>query len=78
MYITITYYSTLWTLFQECQRSDSEDSESVFSIINAFDIPKFFYNEERKKFLPEEKNTAQGEIQYVPCASFKSSYMQFR
>lgn len=34
------------------QAADGRGSEKVFTIIDAFTIPKFAYNQERKKFLP--------------------------
>ncbi|XP_028707367.1 DNA polymerase epsilon subunit 2 isoform X4 [Macaca fascicularis] len=37
---------------QECSQSVDETIEHVFNIIGAFDIPRFVYNSERKKFLP--------------------------
>uniref|UniRef100_A0A8C0ZJQ1 DNA polymerase epsilon subunit n=1 Tax=Cyanistes caeruleus TaxID=156563 RepID=A0A8C0ZJQ1_CYACU len=37
---------------QECSRAADEAIENVFNIIGAFDIPRFIYNSERKKFLP--------------------------
>ncbi|XP_037839861.1 DNA polymerase epsilon subunit 2 isoform X3 [Chlorocebus sabaeus] len=36
----------------ECSQSVDETIEHVFNIIGAFDIPRFVYNSERKKFLP--------------------------
>nr|XP_030131166.3 DNA polymerase epsilon subunit 2 isoform X2 [Taeniopygia guttata] len=37
---------------QECSRAPDEAIENVFNIIGAFDIPRYIYNSERKKFLP--------------------------
>ncbi|XP_061424594.1 DNA polymerase epsilon subunit 2 isoform X2 [Lethenteron reissneri] len=37
---------------QECRSSSPEESENVFNIIGAFDIPRFIYNHERKKLIP--------------------------
>uniref|UniRef100_H0X8M5 DNA polymerase epsilon subunit n=1 Tax=Otolemur garnettii TaxID=30611 RepID=H0X8M5_OTOGA len=37
---------------QECSQSFDETIEHAFNIIGAFDIPRFVYNSERKKFLP--------------------------
>ncbi|XP_034289221.1 DNA polymerase epsilon subunit 2 [Pantherophis guttatus] len=36
----------------ECSRSIDETIEHIFNIIGAFDIPRYIYNSERKKFLP--------------------------
>ncbi|NXG14667.1 DPOE2 polymerase, partial [Grallaria varia] len=43
---------TVETAVQECSRAPDETIENVFSIIGAFDIPRYIYNSERKKFLP--------------------------
>nr|XP_019591612.1 PREDICTED: DNA polymerase epsilon subunit 2 isoform X2 [Rhinolophus sinicus] len=37
---------------QECSQSVDETIEHTFNIIGAFDIPRFVYSSERKKFLP--------------------------
>ncbi|XP_033621054.1 DNA polymerase epsilon subunit 2 isoform X4 [Fukomys damarensis] len=37
---------------QECSQSADETIEHIFNIIGAFDVPRFVYNSERKKFLP--------------------------
>ncbi|XP_060475752.2 DNA polymerase epsilon subunit 2 isoform X4 [Panthera onca] len=37
---------------QECSQSVDETMEHIFNIIGAFDIPRFVYSSERKKFLP--------------------------
>ncbi|XP_014792308.1 PREDICTED: DNA polymerase epsilon subunit 2 [Calidris pugnax] len=37
---------------QECSQASDETIENVFNIIGAFDIPRYIYNSERKKFLP--------------------------
>ncbi|NXP56643.1 DPOE2 polymerase, partial [Heliornis fulica] len=37
---------------QECSQASDETIEHVFNIIGAFDIPRYVYNSERKKFLP--------------------------
>ncbi|XP_033014738.1 DNA polymerase epsilon subunit 2 isoform X1 [Lacerta agilis] len=37
---------------QECSQSLDETMEHIFNIIGAFDIPRYVYNSERKKFLP--------------------------
>ncbi|XP_030070184.1 DNA polymerase epsilon subunit 2 [Microcaecilia unicolor] len=44
--------STVEGAVQECSRSCDETIEHVFNIIGAFDIPRYVYNSERKKFLP--------------------------
>lgn len=40
---------------QVCLHSGYDHNETVFSVINAFDFPKFFYNPERKLYLPSPK-----------------------
>uniref|UniRef100_A0A8D0G7S3 DNA polymerase epsilon subunit n=1 Tax=Sphenodon punctatus TaxID=8508 RepID=A0A8D0G7S3_SPHPU len=37
---------------QECSQGLDETIEHIFNIIGAFDIPRYVYNSERKKFLP--------------------------
>uniref|UniRef100_A0A8C5QHH1 DNA polymerase epsilon subunit n=1 Tax=Leptobrachium leishanense TaxID=445787 RepID=A0A8C5QHH1_9ANUR len=44
--------SNVETAVQECSRSCDETIEHIFNIIGAYDIPRFVYNSERKKFLP--------------------------
>uniref|UniRef100_A0A670HJR7 DNA polymerase epsilon subunit n=1 Tax=Podarcis muralis TaxID=64176 RepID=A0A670HJR7_PODMU len=36
----------------ECSQSPDETMEHIFNIIGAYDIPRYVYNSERKKFLP--------------------------
>lgn len=44
------------TLFsQENCNAGLEDGETIFSVINAFDIPKYKYDNERKKYFIEDK-----------------------
>ncbi|KAK0046882.1 DNA polymerase epsilon subunit 2-like isoform X1 [Biomphalaria pfeifferi] len=38
---------------QECNAEQENDKESIFSVIDAFSIPRFKYSKERKKFIPE-------------------------
>uniref|UniRef100_A0A8C6J940 DNA polymerase epsilon subunit n=1 Tax=Melopsittacus undulatus TaxID=13146 RepID=A0A8C6J940_MELUD len=44
--------STVEVAVQECSQASDETIENVFNIIGAFDIPRYIYNSERKKFLP--------------------------
>ncbi|TSW08324.1 DNA polymerase epsilon subunit 2 [Bagarius yarrelli] len=37
---------------QDCSQSCDETIDNVFNIIGAFDVPKFIYSTERKKFVP--------------------------
>uniref|UniRef100_A0A8B9F9R5 DNA polymerase epsilon subunit n=1 Tax=Amazona collaria TaxID=241587 RepID=A0A8B9F9R5_9PSIT len=45
--------STVEAAVQECsQASDEPVYKNIFNVIGAFDIPRYIYNSERKKFLP--------------------------
>ncbi|XP_073247665.1 DNA polymerase epsilon subunit 2-like [Porites lutea] len=37
---------------QECSQSSEDDSDKAFTIIDAFSVPRFTFNPDRKKFLP--------------------------
>ncbi|KFU84590.1 DNA polymerase epsilon subunit 2, partial [Chaetura pelagica] len=43
---------TVEAAVQECSQGSDETIENVFNIIGAFDIPRYIYNSERKRFLP--------------------------
>ncbi|XP_057200750.1 DNA polymerase epsilon subunit 2 isoform X2 [Triplophysa rosa] len=43
--------SVVETAVQDCSQSCDETIENVFNIIGAFDVPRFFYSTERKKFV---------------------------
>lgn len=36
---------------QDCIRNGLDETETVLNIISAFEVPRFEYNSERKKFL---------------------------
>ncbi|XP_053366159.1 DNA polymerase epsilon subunit 2 isoform X1 [Clarias gariepinus] len=40
------------TAVQDCSQSCDETIDNVFNIIGAFDVPRFMYSTERKKFIP--------------------------
>ncbi|KAL4613102.1 DNA polymerase epsilon subunit 2 [Arapaima gigas] len=40
------------TAVQECSQSCDETIDNVFNIIGAFDVPRYIYSSERKKFVP--------------------------
>lgn len=40
---------------EECNEASDADSEKALTVINAFEVPKFTYNVDRKKFLPVSK-----------------------
>lgn len=42
---------------EECNQASDVDSEKAMVVIDAFDVPKFTYNAERKKFLPIPKES---------------------
>uniref|UniRef100_A0A674IMJ6 DNA polymerase epsilon subunit n=1 Tax=Terrapene triunguis TaxID=2587831 RepID=A0A674IMJ6_9SAUR len=44
--------ATVEAAVQECSQSLDETIEHIFNIIGAFDVPRYVYNSERKKFLP--------------------------
>ena len=37
---------------QECSQSTEEDNDKAFTMIDAFSVPRFAFNSDRKKFLP--------------------------
>lgn len=37
---------------QECSQTSEDDNDKAFTIIDAFSVPKFTFNLDRKKFLP--------------------------
>ena len=41
---------------EECNREPGEESDKAFCIIDAFDVPRFTFNSERKKFIPNNKS----------------------
>uniref|UniRef100_A0A803XSB5 DNA polymerase epsilon subunit n=1 Tax=Meleagris gallopavo TaxID=9103 RepID=A0A803XSB5_MELGA len=43
---------TVEAAVQECSQASDETIENVFNIIGAFDIPRYIYSSERKRFLP--------------------------
>ncbi|XP_030637752.1 DNA polymerase epsilon subunit 2 [Chanos chanos] len=40
------------TAVQDCSQSSDDTIDNVFNIIGAFDVPRFIYSTERKKFVP--------------------------
>ncbi|XP_055613280.1 DNA polymerase epsilon subunit 2 [Uranotaenia lowii] len=58
---------------KEANNTGLEDNESVFSVISAFDVPKFRYCEDKKKFLPET-----GKKGLLPGPDAKSEYIRDR
>ncbi|XP_071499868.1 DNA polymerase epsilon subunit 2-like [Diadema antillarum] len=46
---------TIEAAVDECTDGGSEENEKVFNVIDAFGVPRFTYNSERKKFLPNSE-----------------------
>lgn len=65
--------STLICLVQECTRSGLDDTETVFSVIDAFTVPTFYYSAERKKYLFDTSPRS-----FLPPATAKAAYMRSR
>ncbi|XP_052769617.1 DNA polymerase epsilon subunit 2-like [Mya arenaria] len=40
------------TAVQECNAEHSDESDNVFTVIDAFSVPRFTYQKDRKKFIP--------------------------
>jgi DNA polymerase epsilon subunit 2 len=38
-------------LLQDCVRSGLNETETILNVISAFEVPRFAYSSERKKFL---------------------------
>ncbi|XP_058059346.1 DNA polymerase epsilon subunit 2 [Anopheles bellator] len=58
---------------KEANHTGLDDSESVFRVIGAFEVPSFVYSEEKKKFLPD---TDKRHMLAAPIA--KSNYLRER
>ncbi|XP_077300433.1 DNA polymerase epsilon subunit 2 isoform X1 [Arctopsyche grandis] len=58
---------------KESSNNGLEESETIFNVINAFQIPKFNYNIERKKFLRDEKNSLK--VDLYPEARWRFQYL---
>ena len=44
---------------EECNQASDSDADKALTVINAFDVPAFRYNHDRKKFLPIPKESLQ-------------------
>ena len=42
----------------ECSQTSEDDSDKAFTIIDAFSVPRFTFNPDRKKFLPSSGSVA--------------------
>uniref|UniRef100_A0A8D8AUI9 DNA polymerase epsilon subunit n=2 Tax=Culex pipiens TaxID=7175 RepID=A0A8D8AUI9_CULPI len=60
---------------KEASNTGLEDNESVFSVINAFDVPKFRYCEEKRKFLPVSGGPKRD---LLPGPDMKAEYIRDR
>lgn len=58
---------------QECSNSGLDDSETIFSVINAFDVPSYKYDNDRKHFILDTNHKS-----ILPGATFKSTYLNDR
>ncbi len=58
---------------QECSNSGLDESETIFSVINAFDVPSYKYDNDRKHFISDKSHKS-----ILPDATFKSIYLNDR
>lgn len=58
---------------KECDRRGLDDLETVFSVISAYDVPKFKFNSDRKKFDLENSSSS-----LLPHATKKSVFLTNR
>lgn len=58
---------------RHCTSQGLQDGESTFSVINAFDIPRFKFDAERKKFLLDTQKRS-----IMPDCSMKAGYIADR
>ncbi|KAI5101906.1 DNA polymerase epsilon subunit 2, partial [Silurus meridionalis] len=57
---------------QDCSQSCDETIDNVFNIIGAFDVPRFIYSTERKKFILSDCSTAPDVLKMV-CSEINIS-----
>jgi hypothetical protein len=43
-------------IWQECGKGNAEDQDDILTIINSYDVPKFTYCADKKKFLPTRES----------------------
>lgn len=60
-------------LFQECSSSGRDENETVFNVINVFEIPKFKYVIERKRFIKDEENSLK--VDLYPDPKWKAQHL---
>lgn len=60
--------------FKDCTSAGLDEHETVFSVIDAFDVPRFKYNEERKKFLLDTDS----ERSILAPTNMKAQYLRDR
>jgi hypothetical protein len=46
---------------EDCSAGTDRESDKVFQVIDAFSVPRLFYNSDRKKFIPHSADES------VPC-----------
>jgi DNA polymerase epsilon subunit 2 len=50
---------------QDCVRNGFDETETVLNVISAFEVPRFEYNSERKKFLKVNIGNARAEAPHL-------------
>lgn len=60
--------------FQECTSASLDEDETLFNVIDAFSIPRFKFNDERKKFIIEDSIHRD----FLADCNLKSEYIQNR
>jgi DNA polymerase epsilon subunit 2 len=64
---------------QECIRNGLDETETVLNIISAFEVPRFQYNSERKKFLKVNIGNGHAEVPHLfDLPSAKASLLRDR
>ncbi|EAT45964.1 AAEL002785-PA [Aedes aegypti] len=58
---------------KEANNTGLEDNETIFSVINAFDVPRFHFHEEKKMFMPDS-----GKRGFFPGPDTKAEYIRER
>ncbi|XP_046858107.1 DNA polymerase epsilon subunit 2-like [Xenia sp. Carnegie-2017] len=59
---------------EECSEGSEEKSDNVFAVIDAFEVPRYEYNVDRKKYLRDTIN----DFHLHPTASCKAKFYQDR
>uniref|UniRef100_A0A336M4A5 DNA polymerase epsilon subunit n=1 Tax=Culicoides sonorensis TaxID=179676 RepID=A0A336M4A5_CULSO len=59
---------------RDCTNKGLDENETIFSVISAFEVPRFKYNEDRKKFTIDSESTRS----FIADCSMKSQYIRDR